>query len=51
MGFERVQALLQKPELVLSLGRIMTAFVQLARQLGLTADPHPGFRNVPIGSR
>jgi hypothetical protein len=51
MGFERAQALLQNPEQVLRLGRIMTAFAQLARQLGLTVNPHLGFRNVPIGSR
>jgi hypothetical protein len=51
MGFDRTQALLQNPEQGLRLGRIVTAFVQLPRQLGLTGDPHLGFRNVPIGTR
>jgi hypothetical protein len=51
MGFDGVQALLQNPKQLLGLGRIVTVFVQLTRDLGLLVDPRLRFRDMPIGSR
>jgi hypothetical protein len=51
MGFDCVQALLQNPEQLLGLGRIMTVCVQLTSHVSLMVDPRLGFRDVPIGSR